>query len=105
MWSDYVLFLLKTLTFLVAAVVLLGVLVRASKLGGEGPNQGKLVIQHLNRVFDDIGLRMRHQMLSKKALKKVLKARKVAIKVLKSPRIQLKTPITSSLKAIFMPLN
>jgi serine protease SohB len=80
LWSDYVLFLLKTLTFLVAAVVLLGVLVRASKVGGEGPNQGKLVIQHLNRAFDDIGLRMRHQMLTKKALKKVLKARKVADK-------------------------
>jgi serine protease SohB len=80
LWSDYVLFLLKTLTFLVAAVVLLGVFVRASKLGGEGPNQGKLVIQHLNRAFDDIGLRMRQQMLTKKALKKVLKARKVADK-------------------------
>jgi serine protease SohB len=80
LWSDYVLFLLKTLTFLVAAVVLLGVAVRASKLGGEGPNQGKLVVRHLNRLFEDIGLRMRHQMFNKKALKKVLKARKAADK-------------------------
>jgi serine protease SohB len=90
LWSDYVLFLLKTLTFLFAAVVLLGVAVRASKLGGEGPNQGKLVIQHLNRLFADIGLRMRHQMLSKKALKQVLKARKAADKSAEKSEVTVK---------------
>jgi serine protease SohB len=76
LWTDYFLFLLKTLTFLVAFVFLVGTLIRASKQGGDSSGQGKLSITKLNRVLDQISLQMKHEILSKKALKKIIKSKK-----------------------------
>lgn len=73
MWSDYFLFLLKTLTFLVAAIILLSAVFRASRQGGDGGSQGKLVITKLNKALEAIRVKMRSEILTKKALKKELK--------------------------------
>jgi serine protease SohB len=76
LWSDYFLFLLKTVTFLFAVIVLVSTIVRASKHGSDSSNQGKLVITKLNRALENLSLQMKHETLNKKALKKLLKEKK-----------------------------
>jgi serine protease SohB len=76
LWSDYFLFLLKTITFLFAVIVLVSTIVRASKHGSESSNQGKLSVTKLNRVLENVSLQMKHETLNKKALKKLLKTKK-----------------------------
>lgn len=80
MWSEYFLFLLKAITFLVVAVLLISVIVRSSKQGGDSSSQGRLVISKLNEVLEQVTLQMKQQTLSKKALKKLAKAKKADAK-------------------------
>lgn len=76
LWSDYFLYLLKTLTFLVAFIIIVGVLIRASKSGTEGPGKGKLTTTHLNKQWDGLKSHMQQALLSKKDLKVLEKAEK-----------------------------
>ncbi len=73
MWSDYFLFLLKTITFLVALVFILTVVLRASKQGGDSSGQGKLVIAKINTTLEQLKLRMQHEVLNKKTFKREAK--------------------------------
>lgn len=83
MWSDYFLFLLKTVTFVFAFVVVVGAIIRASKGTVETPGQGKLVVSDLNKALESIRTRMQSQLLSKKALKKIQKEKKAEAKLKK----------------------
>lgn len=76
MWSDYFLFLLKTITFLIALVVLISVLFQASRHGGDHASQGKLIVTKLNKALEAIKNRMQHEIMPKKALKKIAKDQK-----------------------------
>lgn len=73
MWSDYFLFLLKTITFLIALIVLISVIFQASRHSGDQSSQGKLIITKLNKALEAIKNRMRHEVLTKKEFKKVSK--------------------------------
>ena len=73
MWSDYFLFLLKAITFVIAFIFVVGGVIRASKQGSESPGQGKLSISKLNHSLAQVKQRMQQEVLSKKALKKELK--------------------------------
>lgn len=75
MWSDYFLFLLKSITVVMAIVIIAGTIIRATKEGHE-PSQGKLSITRLNKALEAIRLRMQQETLGKKALKKEVKALK-----------------------------
>jgi serine protease SohB len=76
LWSDYFLYLLKTITFLVAFIVIVGVLLRASKAGGQGAGKGKLSTVHMNKQWDSLKEHMQQSLLSKKELKSLEKQRK-----------------------------
>lgn len=76
MWSEYLLFLLKTGTLVIALLVIVGGIVRASRGSVHLPNQGRLVITHLNDALEKLRTKMQSEVLEKKALKAQLKKAK-----------------------------
>lgn len=76
MWSDYFLFLLKTLTFLIAFIVMVVVIMRGAKSGGELPGKGRLITVYLNEQWDKLTLALQQQLLDKKAFKALVKQQK-----------------------------
>ncbi|MBU2865195.1 protease SohB [Reinekea forsetii] len=76
MWSDYFLYLLKTVTFLVAFIIIVGVLIKASKSESGGAAKGKLSTVFLNKQWESLKSHMQQNMLSKKALKALEKDEK-----------------------------
>lgn len=77
MWSDYFLYLLKTVTFLMAFIIIVGVLLKASKGESGGGGKGKLSTTYLNKQWDGLKSHMQQAMLSKKALKALEKEQKL----------------------------
>ncbi|MBA3581073.1 MAG: protease SohB [Gammaproteobacteria bacterium] len=66
-WSQYGLFALKALTFLVVFIVMIVVIV-ASRSRDKG-RDGSIEIKHLNARFDDLGDAIKYAVLDKAALK------------------------------------
>lgn len=80
MWSEYFLFLMKSVTFLIVAGVLIGMLAKLSKAGAGANGKGKLEITHLNKALDAVKNKMQHAVLNKHQLKKLNKEQKAAEK-------------------------
>ncbi len=98
MWSDYFLFLLKTITFVIALILIISVMVRASKSGGDSASQGKLAVTKMNHAIEQIRLRMQHEVLSKKDFKKVQKSNKEKHKLEAKTEVQLPNVFTLRFK-------
>jgi len=77
--SEYGMFLLKAATLLVALVVVIRVVVRAT---GRDPSlgEGTLRVKKLNREYQKLGDRIRSRILSKSERKALVKARKAELK-------------------------
>ncbi|TCS42619.1 protease SohB [Reinekea marinisedimentorum] len=80
MWSEYFLFLMKSVTFLIVAGVLIGMMARLSKTGGGASGKGKLEITSLNKALDAVKNKMQHEVLNKHQVKKLHKDQKAAEK-------------------------
>ncbi len=76
--TDYGLFLAKTLTFVIAIVVLLIAVAGIRRSKSEAPS--KLKLTSLNEHYQDLRDQLSHELLDKKALKAKLKAEKKAQK-------------------------
>ena len=75
MWSDYFLFVLKAVTFLIVLLILVAAIARASR-GGSESNGGRLVVKKLNDHLRQQADVIRHSVLEKKALKAYQKSQK-----------------------------
>lgn len=73
MWADYFLFLLKAITVLFAVILILSIVIRATKEGHDA-SSGKLAVSRLNRVIESVRLKMQQETLGKKGFKKELKS-------------------------------
>ncbi|TXR53580.1 protease SohB [Reinekea thalattae] len=80
LWSDYLLFLLKSVTVLIVVAILISLFAKASKSGGAG--KGKLEVTNLNKAFEAIKSRMQQQILGKAELKQLSKEKKAEQKQL-----------------------
>lgn len=78
--TEYGMFLLKVVTLLVALVVVIRVVVRATR-GDPSPGEGTLRVKKLNRDYQKLGDRIRARILSKAERKALIKARKAEAKV------------------------
>ncbi len=77
--SEYGMFLLKAATLLIALVVVIRVVVRATARD-PSPGEGTLRVRKLNREYQKLGDRIRSRILSKSERKALIKARKAELK-------------------------
>lgn len=77
--SEYGMFLLKAVTLVIALVVIVRVIVRATSRE-PAPGDGELRVRKLNRVYQKLGDRIRSRILSRSDRKALVKARKAELK-------------------------
>lgn len=78
--SEYGLFVLKTLTIVVAVIVVVSFIVGASMKNSGNKEKGKIKVQQLNDRYEEMAQVIRHQALDEKALKAWAKQKKKELK-------------------------
>ncbi len=74
--SEYGLFLAKTITIVVALLVIIGGAFASSKARREHPEKGEIKVTHLNEVYDHMEDTLKYAVLSKEKYKEEAKAHK-----------------------------
>lgn len=100
--SDYGLFLLKSITVVVAIVVIISFAVAAGMKNNSGKDKGKIKVTRLNDRFDEMAQTLREYALDEKALKAWFKQKKKDAKTEQKAQTKQKDEDVARKKRVFV---